>query len=83
MKRGAPYFDLWALATKSDLNEEELLQLAQNHFIPILIMTTLNIDKKDYELVTLSDECKAQLFHSVSTSVKISKRMVGHQEIWS
>jgi len=34
MKRGAPYFDLWALATKSDLNEEELLQLAKNHFTP-------------------------------------------------
>jgi hypothetical protein len=25
MKPGAPYFDLWALATKADLNEEELL----------------------------------------------------------
>ena len=24
MKRGVPYFDLWALTTKSDLNEEEL-----------------------------------------------------------
>jgi len=34
MKRGAPYFDLWALATKVDLNEEELLQLAKNHFTP-------------------------------------------------
>jgi predicted SAM-dependent methyltransferase len=34
MKRGAPYFDLWALATKADLNEEELLQLAKNHFTP-------------------------------------------------
>jgi tetratricopeptide (TPR) repeat protein len=34
MKRGAPYFDLWALATKSDLTEEELLQLAKNHFTP-------------------------------------------------
>ena len=35
MKRSAPYFDLWALATKADLNEEELLQLAKNHFTPI------------------------------------------------
>ena len=34
MKRGAPYFDLWALATKEDLNEEELLSLAKNHFTP-------------------------------------------------
>jgi hypothetical protein len=34
MKRGAPYFDLRALATKADLNEEELLQLAKNHFTP-------------------------------------------------
>lgn len=34
MKRGAPYFDLWALATKADLNEEELLSLATNHFTP-------------------------------------------------
>jgi len=34
MKRGSPYFDLWALATKADLNEEELLQLAKNHFTP-------------------------------------------------
>jgi hypothetical protein len=29
MKRGAPYFDLWALATKADLNEDELLSLAK------------------------------------------------------
>jgi ubiquinone/menaquinone biosynthesis C-methylase UbiE len=34
MKRGTPYFDLWALATKADLNEEELLSLAKNHFTP-------------------------------------------------
>ena len=34
MKRGAPYFDLWALATKADLNEEELLSMAKNHFTP-------------------------------------------------
>ena len=34
MKRGAPYFDLWALATKADLNEEELPSLAKSHFTP-------------------------------------------------
>jgi hypothetical protein len=34
MKRGAPYFDLWALATKADLNQEELLSLAKIHFTP-------------------------------------------------
>ena len=35
MKRGAPYFDLWAVATKVDLNEEELLSLAKIHLAPI------------------------------------------------
>ena len=34
MKRGAPYFDLGALATKADLNDEELLSLAKEHFTP-------------------------------------------------
>ncbi len=34
MKWVAPYFDLWALATKAALNEEELLSLAKNHFTP-------------------------------------------------
>ena len=34
MSRGHPYFDLWALATKADLNEEELLSLAKTHFTP-------------------------------------------------
>jgi hypothetical protein len=34
MNRDAPYFDLWTLATKADLNEEELLSLAKNHFTP-------------------------------------------------
>jgi hypothetical protein len=34
MKRGAPYFDLWALATKADLIEEELLSMAKSHFTP-------------------------------------------------
>ena len=33
-KRGAPYFDLWALATKSQVSEEELLSLAKIHFTP-------------------------------------------------
>ena len=32
MNRGAPYFDLWTLATKPDLNEEELLLMAKNRF---------------------------------------------------
>jgi predicted SAM-dependent methyltransferase len=35
IKRAAPYFDLWALATKADLNEAELLSLAKNHFTPL------------------------------------------------
>ena len=35
MKRGAPYFDLWALATKADLTDEELRTLANNHFTPV------------------------------------------------
>ena len=35
MKRAAPYFDLWGLATKADLNEEELLSLAKIHFTPL------------------------------------------------
>jgi hypothetical protein len=34
MNRGAPYFDLWALATKADLNNHELLSLAKIHFTP-------------------------------------------------
>jgi hypothetical protein len=34
MKRGAPYFDLWALATKAELSDEELLSLAKNHLTP-------------------------------------------------
>jgi hypothetical protein len=34
MKRGASYIDLWTLATKTDLSEEELLSLAKNHFTP-------------------------------------------------
>ena len=34
MKRGAPYFDLWALATKADFNEEKLQSLAKSHITP-------------------------------------------------
>ena len=34
LKRGAPYFDLWALSTKADLNEDELVALAKIHFSP-------------------------------------------------
>jgi len=34
-KRGAPYFDLWAIACKEALSEEALLLLAQTHFTPI------------------------------------------------
>lgn len=34
MKRGAPYFDLWALATKNEISEDALRALAQNHFSP-------------------------------------------------
>ena len=32
MKRGAPYFDLWALATKAAMAEDALRDLAQIHF---------------------------------------------------
>ena len=41
-------------------------------------MATLNIDNKEYDLDTLSDECKVQLFYLVFALVKRSKRMVGH-----
>jgi len=34
-KRGAPFFDLWALACKENLNEEVLNALADTHFSPI------------------------------------------------
>lgn len=34
MKRGAPYFDLWALACKIELNKEGLLSLAKTYFTP-------------------------------------------------
>jgi SAM-dependent methyltransferase len=34
-KRGVPFFDLWALACKENLNEEALNALADTHFSPI------------------------------------------------
>jgi len=34
MKRGAPYFDLWALASKANMSDEALRSLAQLHFTP-------------------------------------------------
>ena len=34
MRRDAPYYDLWALATKSNLNEEETRTLAKTYFTP-------------------------------------------------
>jgi predicted SAM-dependent methyltransferase len=34
MSRGHPYFDLWAFASKAELNQEELLTLAKIHFTP-------------------------------------------------
>lgn len=34
MSRGHPYFDLWALATKTVVSEEALLLLAKTHFTP-------------------------------------------------
>lgn len=35
MARGAPYFDLWAIASKKELNEEQVMDLARIHFSPI------------------------------------------------
>jgi predicted SAM-dependent methyltransferase len=35
MVRGAPYFDLWAIASKKELNEEQIMDLARLHFSPI------------------------------------------------
>jgi hypothetical protein len=34
MKRGAPFFDLWALASKEEISEEALRSLANTHFTP-------------------------------------------------
>ena len=35
MKRGAPYFDLWAVASKEELNEEKMQALAALHMTPV------------------------------------------------
>ena len=35
MSRGHPYFDLWAVATKKELNEEQMQALAVEHMTPI------------------------------------------------
>ena len=35
MFRGAPYFDLWAVACKQELPEEQMMELARLHFTPI------------------------------------------------
>ena len=35
MSRGHPYFDLWAVATKEELNEEQMQALAVEHMTPI------------------------------------------------
>ena len=34
-KRAMPYFDLWALATKSEFDEQGLLSFASQHFTPL------------------------------------------------
>jgi predicted SAM-dependent methyltransferase len=35
MKRGAPFFDLWALGSKSERTEEDLKKMAEIYFTPI------------------------------------------------
>ena len=35
IKRGAPYFDLWALASKSPRSEEEIKSMAKTFFTPL------------------------------------------------
>jgi ubiquinone/menaquinone biosynthesis C-methylase UbiE len=35
IKRGAPYFDLWALASKSPRSEEEIKSMAKTYFTPL------------------------------------------------
>ena len=32
MSRGAPYFDLWAAASKTQLSDEELREIVEKHF---------------------------------------------------
>jgi hypothetical protein len=35
MSRKGPYFDLWALASKSARSEADMKQLAQTYFTPL------------------------------------------------
>jgi hypothetical protein len=35
MSRGYPYFDLWAVASKEELNEEQMQALAVLHMTPV------------------------------------------------
>jgi ubiquinone/menaquinone biosynthesis C-methylase UbiE len=35
MSRGHPYFDLWAVASKEELNEEQMQALAMEHMKPV------------------------------------------------
>jgi hypothetical protein len=35
MSRGHPYFDLWAVASKEELNEEKMQALAVEHMTPV------------------------------------------------
>lgn len=35
MSRGSPYFDLWAVASKIELAEEHMMDLARTHFTPL------------------------------------------------
>jgi len=35
MSRGHPYFDLWAVASKEELNEEKMQALAFLHMTPV------------------------------------------------
>ena len=35
IKRGAPYFDLWALASKTPRSEEEIKSMAKTYFTPL------------------------------------------------
>lgn len=35
MSRGHPYFDLWAVASKEELKEEQMKALAIEHMTPV------------------------------------------------
>jgi len=35
MSRGHPYFDLWAVASKDELDEEKMQALAALHITPV------------------------------------------------